>query len=79
MVHGYQIYEDIWDATVGEESHVKESPISLDIAAPFPFANRLFSTLFTPALDKTMEDDGTFVGREPVGTGSFGSLSTLLK
>ena len=47
--------------------------------SPFPFVNRLFSMLFTPALAKTMEDIGTFVDREPVGSGSFGSLSTLLK
>ena len=35
--------------------------------------------LFAPTLAKTMEDDGTSVDREPVGSGSLGSLSTLLK
>ena len=47
--------------------------------SPFPFVNRLFSTLFSPGLAKTIEDDGTFVDREAVGSGSLGSLSTLLK
>ena len=56
---------------LARSNHVKESPISLDIAAPFPFANRLFSTLFTLALAKTMEDNSTFVDREPVGSGSL--------
>ena len=33
--------------------------------------------LFTPALAKRMEDEGTFVDRESVGSGSLDSLSTL--
>ena len=66
MVCGYHIYEDIWDAIVAATLCSCSSTLSnlcldigrqLDIAAPFPFANRLSSTLFTPALAKTMEDD----------------------
>ena len=70
---------------LARSSHVKESSITvidmgrqLDIA-PFPSPTDSSSTLFTPGLAKTMEEDGTSVGREPVGSGSFGSLSTLLK
>ena len=65
--------------------HAKESPINiidigrqLDIAAPFPFANKLFQhALFTPSLTKWMEDEGTFMDRESAGSGSLDSLSTL--
>ena len=79
---GYHIYpQKIWDA---RSCHVKESPITiidirrqLDIAAPFPSPTDSSSTFFTPALAKTMEDDSTFVDREPVGSGSLGSLSKL--
>ena len=76
MVRGYHTYEDIWamSKSVRYYRHWATAWRS-----PFPFVNRLFSMLFTPALAKTMEDIGTFVDREPVGSGSFGSLSTLLK
>ena len=59
MVCRYHIYEDIWDATVGEEQPCqRESDIinrhrHQETAGhtPFYFTKR-FSTLFTPALAK---------------------------
>ena len=45
----------------------------------FPSPTDSSCTLFIPALAKTMENDSTCIDREPVGSGSLGSLSTLLK
>ena len=79
MVRGYQTFEDILDATVGKEQPCQREPDIINHHrhqatawhSPFPFTNRLFSMLFTPMSAKTMEDGGTFVGRQPVGSGSL--------
>ena len=55
------------------------STLGDSLHGPFRFTNRLFQHTLHPALAKTMEDNGTFIDKEPVGSGSFGSLSTLLK
>ena len=71
MVRGYHTYEDIWAMSKSVRYYKPSSTLGDSLTySPFPFANRLFSMLFTPALAKTIEDNSTFVDREPVGSGT---------
>ena len=71
MVRGYHTYEDIWAMSKSVQYYKPSSTLGDSLTySPFPFANRLFSMLFTPALAKTIEDNSTFVDRESVGSGT---------
>ena len=71
MVCGYHTYEDIWAMSKSVRYYKPSSTLGDSLTySLFPFANRLFSMLFTPALAKTIEDNSTFVDRESVGSGT---------